>query len=1688
MAALTNTQISVTYVGLLKTSANTVLSSTGQQITDGEGNNSILFLSTAGVGIGGAASSGKELDVTGNVLVTGDLIVDNIKIDGNTISATSGVVTLADGAIATTQSQNDNSTKIATTAYVDTAIDGVDTLAEILAIGNTTGGSNISVSSGDAIILANDGRIKWTNDDVYIAGTTSGDNLSFVVGATELMNIAQTGGVTISTSLGVSTNLTVSGGGITLGGTGRIQGIDTVSASTDAASKGYVDTQISGINTLAEILSGGNTTGGTDISVTTGDDITFAANSKAIFNSALQIYNTGSQSVIFANTNNLLIDSSTFLTLQANSTIELKPADGENGIKIINDGAVELYHDNSKKFETTATGVTVTGSGIIENTSATTNDSVNVLDLKSLSSGTTANGFGVGVGFFTENSTYSTVNEIGRIEVVETSEANLNDKMIFYVKDNNVLAERLNITGSGATFAGIVDITNGILDMGQNRIDGSSDNLKISADNSSVSGSSTIEFLVDGSEKMRINNSGNVGIGETNPAVPLHITRDSASGENIALLLDNNNTTAGNEIGILFRSMVGSTNTDFEIFGKANGANDMDLVFESDGSNERVRFTADGNVGIGTSSPDRKLHVNSSTTNIVATFESTDATAAISLQDNSTTNDSKVQVRAVGDDFNIVAGGSQRLTILNTGSVGIGTDSPLALLNVNTGASGTHDAIIISRDTHGEAGVIKQAAGGIEIHSQKNLTLGADEDGSFTGTSSNVIINTDGSEKMRIDSSGNVGIGETSTDARLHITALASGGISNIKLESPGASKWAFGIPASETYLAFDETNDDLSTPTMVITKTTKRLGIGTTTPQKDIHIEGASGASASQLLVCGASDTIGHTAGILLRAEGGESDSALRAKGAIFFEREAANGLGKLHLCNNNSNNNDPADLSDAALTINQDKSAAFAGRVIIGDDAITTVKPQLIVGDNTNGGKLTIRGLSPTLSFDKTGSNNPKILTDGGLLQIKSGHLDAEGSVLMSLTSTGDATFAGSVSAASEYRLAGNSFSRVAIVDSSGSFAGGYNFNINSNTPQHDSTGALAAYYYNNAGHISFYTNSSQSAGTAAAERMRIDSAGNVGINVTSISRKFQIDSSDLTDKATALFYTNAIHTASDTNAVVAIRSDHSSSTGDVLYVRGDGTGNLLTLDKGGSVKLVVDDDGNSTFAGSATFAKSIEVQGDISQSSEGGHIILRANSGGAKEFGIDVDSSNNFRIITEDDGTNNNGVIHFTMSNTGAATFAGDVTINGTLSGAGSFVPVSGGTFTGNVNLANSTATSLSQFTLAEDAANSKFLRLHYLNSSFSGAIGTNIAASGLLVAGSGATGGMVLRTDAAAPIIFATNGTLNERMRIDSSGQVGIGTTSPQSLLHISSTAPIISLTDTNSFSDANDRLIFRAGSNEGLIQWYDDSASSTSTIAVFESNGNVGIGTSSPESRLHISSNGSTLMRITGGGSSITGIDFGDSDNTDDARIRYSNSNRDMDFFVANASRMNINSGGDVKIGSSGTANLYLGNIISASSSDRGMRIHTNNANAFFDFQGESGDFLAIRDFDGLGGIHTRHAFGIGTGSLVIAGSLTQNGSPSDKKYKENIKTISNGLDKIQKLNPVEFDWNDKSEAHKIGKKEDAGFIAQEVQKVLPNLVNENVDGDLSLNYEGVIPYLVQSIQELKKEIEILKSK
>mgnify|MGYP003635185718 CR=1 FL=1 len=105
-------------------------------------------------------------------------------------------------------------------------------------------------------------------------------------------------------------------------------------------------------------------------------------------------------------------------------------------------------------------------------------------------------------------------------------------------------------------------------------------------------------------------------------------------------------------------------------------------------------------------------------------------------------------------------------------------------------------------------------------------------------------------------------------------------------------------------------------------------------------------------------------------------------------------------------------------------------------------------------------------------------------------------------------------------------------------------------------------------------------------------------------------------------------------------------------------------------------------------------------------------------------------------------------------------------------------------------------------------------------------------------------------------------------------------------------------------------------------------------------------------------------------------------------------------------------------------------------------------------------------------------------SLSVKGDIIAYGSPSDERYKENIKPIESALDKVTKLQGVTFDW--KKSDNLLDIKEDIGFIAQDVQKVVPELVRENEDGKLSLRYQGITPILLEAIKELKAEIEELK--
>ena len=110
-----------------------------------------------------------------------------------------------------------------------------------------------------------------------------------------------------------------------------------------------------------------------------------------------------------------------------------------------------------------------------------------------------------------------------------------------------------------------------------------------------------------------------------------------------------------------------------------------------------------------------------------------------------------------------------------------------------------------------------------------------------------------------------------------------------------------------------------------------------------------------------------------------------------------------------------------------------------------------------------------------------------------------------------------------------------------------------------------------------------------------------------------------------------------------------------------------------------------------------------------------------------------------------------------------------------------------------------------------------------------------------------------------------------------------------------------------------------------------------------------------------------------------------------------------------------------------------------------------------------------------------------SGDVVADGDVIAYNS-SDIRLKDNIEVIKGSLDKIDGIRGVEFDWNEKSPGWAQERGHDVGVIAQEVQKVLPEIVTERTNGYLGVDYKRIIPLLIESVKELKQEVEILKKK
>lgn len=86
-------------------------------------------------------------------------------------------------------------------------------------------------------------------------------------------------------------------------------------------------------------------------------------------------------------------------------------------------------------------------------------------------------------------------------------------------------------------------------------------------------------------------------------------------------------------------------------------------------------------------------------------------------------------------------------------------------------------------------------------------------------------------------------------------------------------------------------------------------------------------------------------------------------------------------------------------------------------------------------------------------------------------------------------------------------------------------------------------------------------------------------------------------------------------------------------------------------------------------------------------------------------------------------------------------------------------------------------------------------------------------------------------------------------------------------------------------------------------------------------------------------------------------------------------------------------------------------------------------------------------------------------------------TPSDRRLKEDIADVADATTAIDALRGVRYSWIDEAADANGGKRRFIGFLAQEVEAVLPELVSTNDEGTKSVNYDGVIPVLVEALKE-----------
>ena len=322
-----------------------------------------------------------------------------------------------------------------------------------------------------------------------------------------------------------------------------------------------------------------------------------------------------------------------------------------------------------------------------------------------------------------------------------------------------------------------------------------------------------------------------------------------------------------------------------------------------------------------------------------------------------------------------------------------------------------------------------------------------------------------------------------------------------------------------------------------------------------------------------------------------------------------------------------------------------------------------------------------------------------------------------------------------------------------------------------------------------------------------------------------------------------------------------------------------------------------------------------------------------------------------------------------------------------------------------------------------------------------------------------------------MLFHTGGT--ERMRIDSSGNVGIGSSGPTSLLTLQSTTSTkLNIRHTSSGNGYGYILRTTGSTTNDLIIESEFNGTATERMRI-DSSGNVGIGTNSPNNQLEIKS-------TTNGDGIRLSNDVG-------SYYHLVRSNGDGLLFDADAG--NTGGGGaDIRFQIKGAEYMRLNAnenlLIGTTTQDRGrITVHRNtNGSAtptvYFSNDGSSGVFASFGNTSGTV-----------IGTITRSGSSTAYNTSSDYRLKDNVTSDWEATTRLKQLNPVRFNFITNTDTTVDG------FLAHEVQSVVPEAISgtkDAVDADGNPEYQGIdqsklVPLLVKTIQELEARITALES-